>query len=154
MNLVMGPIGGAIIDKQGKSKNVALVASTAVLIFTIVVILLPKEPSLFKALLVVAVLITGFAYLNSTTVYTPFSEAKIPVSYVGTAIGIASAMGYSTDAWLFNVCGHMLDKYGDIAGYTFIFTMEAFGAVVMIVCTLLLAREYKKINAEKAEPQK
>lgn len=71
---------------------------------------------------------------------------------MGTVLGIASALGYSTDAWIYNVCGGWVDRYGNDA-YNLIFILQAVGAVVMIVSGLLLARLYKKAQAKEASAE-
>lgn len=152
MNMIFGPIGGYFIDRNGgRSTPVVMFGGIATLIFTLIIVFMPKRPDLFVPFLCVAILVTTSSYLNSSALYTPVTEARIPVAYVGTVLGFASTLGYSTDAWLYNVCGHWIDNYGDTA-YNFIFIMQAFGAVVMIVSGLLLARLYKKVQA--GEPAK
>ena len=76
------------------------------------------------------------------------TEARVPLKYVGTVLGFASTLGYSTDAWIYNVCGRWIDNYGDVA-YNYIFILQAFGAVVMIASGLLLAKLYKKAQVKE-----
>lgn len=152
MNMVFGPIGGYFIDKKGRSTPVVLFGSIATLIFTVTIVLLPKRAELFAPFLCIAILVTMSSYLNSSALYTPVTEARVPFAYVGTVLGIASTLGYSTDAWIYNVCGGWVDNYGTDA-YNFIFILQAFGAVVMIVSGLLLARLYKKVQANESKPE-
>ncbi len=150
MNMVFGPIGGYFIDKKGRSTPVVMFGSIATLIFTVAIVILPKRADLFAPFLCIAVLVTISSYLNSSALYTPVTEARVPFAYVGTVLGIASTLGYSTDAWIYNACGYWVDHYGDMA-YNFIFMLQAFGAVVMIASGLLLARLYKKKQSEEKE---
>lgn len=143
MNLVAGPIGGTIIDRLKTSTPVVIVGSIATLLFTVALILVPIKNEMVILLLIVCVLMLFSSYINSTALYTPVSEAKIPFAYVGTVLGIASAIGYSSDIWLYNVCGHWIDSYG-IHGYMYIWCLQGFGAVMMLICGLLLGRCYKK----------
>ena len=98
--------------------------------------------------LCVAILVTVSSYLNSSALYTPVTEARVPLKYVGTVLGFASTLGYSTDAWIYNVCGGWIDNYGDVA-YNYIFMLQAFGAAIMIISGILLAKLYKKAQAKE-----
>lgn len=149
MNMVFGPIGGYFIDRKGgRSTPIVMFGSVATLVFTVIIVLLPKQADLFAPFICIAILVTMSSYLNSSALYTPVTEARVPFAYVGTVLGIASALGYSTDAWIYNVCGHWVDTYGD-AAYNIIFVLQAFGAVVMIISGLLLARLYKKVQEKE-----
>ena len=150
VNMVFGPIGGYFIDKKGSSTPVVLFGGIATLIFTIAILLIPKEPDLFILFLGVAILVTVSSYLNSSALYTPVTEARVPFAYVGTVLGIASTIGYSTDIWIYNVCGNWLDNTGT-AAYNYIFILQAVGAAVMIISGILLARLYKKVQAKDAQ---
>lgn len=150
MNMIFGPIGGYFIDKAGRSTPVVLFGGIATLCFTILIVFIPKRPDLFMLFLCVAILVTVSSYLNSSALYTPVTEARVPLKYVGTVLGFASTLGYSTDAWIYNVCGRWIDNYGDVA-YNYIFILQAFGAVVMIASGLLLAKLYKKAQVKETK---
>lgn len=149
MNLVAGPIGGTIIDRLKSSTPVVIVGGIATLVFTIALIFVPVKSDMIILLMVVCVLLLFSSYINSTALYTPVTEAKIPFIYVGTVLGIASAIGYSSDIWLYNLCGHWIDSFG-IQGYTYIWCLQGAGAVMMLVCGILLGRCYKKAKEGKA----
>ena len=63
----------------------------------------------------------------------------------GTAMGITSAVGYSTDLWLYTLCGNWLDAYGN-AGYRNILLLYLAGLAVVVVCAFLLHRYEKSHN--------
>ena len=63
----------------------------------------------------------------------------------GTAMGITSAVGYSTDLWLYTLCGNWLDAYGN-AGYRNILLLYLAGLAVVVVCAILLHRYEKSHN--------
>lgn len=153
MNLVSGPIGGTLIDRFGRSTPVVMIGSIGTLIFTILLMIVPVRHGMITVLMVVCVILMLFSYVNSTALYTPVTEAKVSFARVGTVLGIASAIGYSSDIWLYNVCGHWLDRY-DMAGYQYIWMMQAFGAVLMLVMGLLLAKLYKKAKSVDLEISK
>lgn len=149
MNLVAGPIGGTMIDKFKSSTPVVIIGSIGTMIFTIALIFVPQSRDAIALLMGVCVILTLFSYVNSTALYTPVTEAKVPFKLVGTVLGIASAIGYSSDIWLYNLCGSWLDNYG-MDGYRNIWLLQCAGAVMMLIMGLFMARCYKKAKEENA----
>lgn len=149
MNLVAGPIGGFFIDRLKSSTKVVMVGGIGTLILTVVMMMIPQEKGMVTLLIAVCIILLLFSYVNSTALYTPVTEARVPFKYVGTVLGVASAIGYSSDIWLYNVCGAWLDSYGN-DGYRYIWIMQAAGAVLMIIMGLLLATTYRKAQGKEA----
>ena len=143
MNLVSGPIGGFFIDKLKSSTKVVMAGSLGTLVFTVVLMMVPQQHNMITQLMVTCVILLLFSYVNSTALYTPVTEAKVPFRYVGTVLGVASAIGYSSDIWLYNVCGSWLDAFGN-AGYKYIWMLQGGGAVMMMITGLLMAGLYRK----------
>ena len=143
MNLVSGPIGGFFIDKLKSSTKVVMAGSLGTLVFTVVLMMVPQQHNMITLLMVTCVILLLFSYVNSTALYTPVTEAKVPFRYVGTVLGVASAIGYSSDIWLYNVCGSLLDAFGN-AGYKYIWMLQGGGAVMMMITGLLMAGLYRK----------
>ncbi|MBS5334394.1 MAG: hypothetical protein DBY08_05745 [Clostridiales bacterium] len=143
MNLVSGPIGGFFIDKLKSSTKVVMAGSLGTLVFTVVLMMVPQQHNMITLLMVTCVILLLFSYVNSTALYTPVTEAKVPFRYVGTVLGVASAIGYSSDIWLYNVCGSWLDAFGN-AGYKYIWMLQGGGAVMMMITGLLMAGLYRK----------
>lgn len=145
VKMVSGPIGGAFRDKIGKSTPVVLVGAVGAIILSLIMAFLPSGPSMAVPFMIVTVLVVFFSGMTSPMLYTPVSEAKIPLKYTGTILGVASAIGYSADIWLYSLCGGWLDKFGDSA-YSYIYMLMALGGVLMFVMGLLLKTCYHKNN--------
>ncbi len=143
VKMFSGPLGGILRDKIGKSTPVALLGGAGAMIFSVILAFLPAGSSFALPVMIVAVIIVIFSGMTSPLLYTPVSEAKIPLKYSGTILGIASAIGYSADIWLYNLCGGWLDKMGDSA-YRYIYLLMAFGGLMMVVFALLLKTCYQK----------
>ena len=81
--------------------------------------------------------------------YAVSSEMMVPPQYAATTVGIAAALGFSPDIFLFPLAGYWLDNYG-ANGYRYLFTFQA---VVMAIGILgsLYALHYKKKVAAAAE---
>ena len=88
--------------------------------------------------------------LSRSCLYTPIPEAKVPFEITGTSMGIASAVGYSTDLWLYNLCGKWLDAKG-AAGYNNIFILLLAGLAIVLICAVLLHVYEKKNHCFESE---
>lgn len=157
VKMISGPIGGALRDKMGRSTPVVLLGGAGAAVLSLVMAFLPSGAGLAIPFMVLTVLVVFFSGMTSPLLYTPVTEAKIPMRYTGTILGIASAIGYSADIWLYSLCGGWLDKYADNPdkAYSYIYLLMAFGGVLMVVMGLLLKRCYKKakgVPGEEAAP--
>lgn len=147
VKMFSGPFGGNLRDKLGKSTPVVLIGGVGATIFSLVMAFIPGKESMAVPLMIMALVVVFFSGMNSPMLYTPVSEAKIPLKYTGTILGIASAIGYSADIWLYSLCGDWLDKFGDGA-YRYIYLLMAVGGLLMVVMGLLLKTCYPKNEEE------
>gem|GEM_PF-1852606 len=151
MLMIMSPVGGFIRDKVlgGRATPIALVGATGAMIFAVIINFIPKAAGLSYVVMGVAALVMMFTCLTSTCLYTPVAEGKVPIAMTGTVMGVASAIGYCSDIWLYNLCGRWLDKLGN-AGYANIWYFTAVGGLMMIVMALQLNKYYKKVRARES----
>jgi MFS family permease len=144
IKMFSGPLGGTIRDKIGRSTPVAIIGGAGAMVLSTVLAFIPGKESLAIPFMIITCLIVVFSGMTSPLLYTPVSEAKIPLKYTGTILGIASAIGYSADIWLYNVCGGWIDKFGEVSAYKYIYMLMAFGGLMMVIFALLLKTCYPK----------
>lgn len=143
--MVMSPLGGYIRDKMGgRSTPIVMTGGIGALIFSFVLAWIPMTASFAGVVMAISIMVLIFCALTSSCLYTPTSEGKVDLAITGTVLGIASAIGYSSDLWLYSLCGNWIDNMGN-AGYTYIWYLTAGGAAIMIITGALLKRCYKKI---------
>lgn len=135
--IIFSPIGGALIDKWGKTSKVLILTALGVVLTSAAMIAIPQSPS--ASILAIGIVLVFIAIMSSgrAGLYTPIPEANIPLEMTGTAMGIASAVGYSTDLWLYTLCGNWLDKHG-AAGYQYIMGLFIAGMVIVIASAVML----------------
>lgn len=150
--MFMSPFGGYIRDRLGgRATPVVMIGASGAFIFLIALALVPMEQALMYLVVALGFFILACTGFVSSCLYTPLTEAKVSIAYTGTIFGIASAVGYSTDLWLYNLCGTWIDNLGN-DGYTNIWYLTAGGAAIMLVTGSLLWKEYKKVrNADVTE---
>ena len=153
VKIVAAPIGGAIRDKKlgGSTPKLVWLATAGMAIFTAVLLLVPQRDSLVVVAVVVALLIIFCYRLNNSSESTVYYGLKrTPMHLMGTIIGLASVIGYSSDLWLPRTIGSILDSNGT-GGYKYVF-MIMLGAMVMnsIFGFIMYRMSKKEQAAEKA----
>lgn len=81
-------------------------------------------------------------------VYSIATETRIPIIAMGTAVGIASVIGYTPDFFMATLFGTWLDNYGN-AGYNYIFIFLASVCVIGAIASIYIRK--KAVAAQKTE---
>lgn len=148
---VMSPFGGYLRDRiGGRTTPIAMVGSTGALVFSLILGFIPEMMVPSTMIFTIAAVILIFNSATTSALYTPTAEGKVPIVFTGTVLGIASAIGYSSDIWLYTLCGNWLDNMGN-AGYRNIWFLTAAGAALMAAMGLMLYRQYKKAGLSETE---
>jgi nitrate/nitrite transporter NarK len=143
---VLTPVSGMIADKVVKSTSKWFIALFLILAVLFVGILfIPAGASvafvsfysLFPGLFALALYGINFSIA---------AETRIPAAVMGTAVGIASIIGYAPDFFLATMFGSWLDKIGSDA-YRLIFTFLAVNCMVGFVAALIVWLRAKKSPA-------
>lgn len=150
MRILVCGVGGLLLDKLRTPKFLIICSIVGA------VILLPInfiEQSNSSMMIAIIICLAFIAVLNMSRsgMYTPIPEAKMPMAITGTAMGICSAIGYSSDLWLYSLCGKWLDQYGN-DGFRYVIYLIIASLALVVVCSLLLHAYEKKHNvfAEEA----
>jgi hypothetical protein len=67
-------------------------------------------------------------------------EARIPLSYTGTAVGIVSTIGYTPDVFSGPLMGYLLDRSPGASGHYHWFGVVAAFALLGLLATLALRK--------------
>lgn len=142
--LVAAPLGGILADKVFKSTLGWFRFGGFILAVSIVLIILVgiEAPAMLVAVLT---LIPGlFSMCLYGVMFSTMHEINIPLKVAGTAIGVASIVGYLPDMFLNTIFGNILDKSSGAGGYFQIFgILAAFCVIVVVVCSYLYAKNVK-----------
>lgn len=137
VRIILSPLGGAVRDKVGSSAPLLIVGLSTTIVLGLGFQFVPQNPTYFIVFIVLSLAFCACIFLMNSSTFTIPSEAKVPIKMTGTMWGIVSAVSYSTDLWLFKLCGMWLDKLGT-AGYYRIFLLMTGGAVLALVSTIFL----------------
>ena len=143
--LVAAPLGGWLADKVFHSTLKWFVIGSGFLGVSMLLVVL-VGPSANPLLIALLTLIPGlFSMCLYGIMFSTMHEVNIPIKVGGTAIAIASIIGYLPDMFLQTYFGGLLDTHGN-AGYNMIFLILAsFCVITAIICGIL----YKKFHGLK-----
>lgn len=149
VRIILSPLGGLLLDKCRTPKFLILVC-IAIGITIVGLLFVPHQESSKTIAVILSIVLISVIALGRSGLYTPIPEAKVPFEITGTSMGIASAVGYSTDLWLYNLCGKWLDTKG-ADGYNNIFILLIVGLGIVVVCAVLLHVYEKKNHCFESE---
>lgn len=147
--IIFAPVSGALISKANSTAVVMRVLIIMGAIIALFIALVPREPAYLVIAIIAFIVLVAVYQMSVTGWVTPISECNIPDHMKGTAWGIMSAVLFSSDAFVYLLCGSWLDKYGPEKGYTMIYLLFAavFAAgIVMSTIAIRLARKRKAIE--------
>lgn len=140
---VLSPISGFMADRVVKSTSKWFMFLFGVLAALFIgVMFIPS--SVGTGLISLYSLLPGlFGLALYGIVFSVASEARIPARVMGTAVGIASIIGYAPDFFMATMFGSWLDQFGS-KGYNYIFIFLAITCVVGLVASGYIFARLKK----------
>jgi len=145
---ILAPVSGIIADKVFHSTSrwfMILFTILALLYFGVLAI--PSTASV--TLVSYYTLLPGlFGLALYGIMFSIASETRIPALVMGTAVGIASVIGYSPDFFMWTLFGSWLDNYGG-GGYAYVFMYLGFVSVIGVVASFYIRR--RAVSAQKLE---
>ena len=128
---------GIIADKVGSSVKVIKITAYAIGVSCLAFIFTPKAPEMITMAILSMFFFTIFSTGVRGAYFAQIDEAKLPIEYMGTIVGIISVIAFLPDAFYYTVMGHLIDRYshaGNVAlGYQIVFGISAFFAVMAII---------------------
>ena len=74
-----------------------------------------------------------------------FEEARVPVAFTGSAVGLVSVIGYTPDVFAGPMMGYLLDRSPGALGHQHVFAVVAGFAALGLLAALLFGREARKL---------
>ena len=144
--MICNPCGGWFRDMKLGGSTPKLVWITTVLVFIVAgaLLFLPQTESMAVPATILALVLVSIFRFNSSSESTTFRVLKkIPMSMLGSIMGLGYMIAYSSDMWLPSVIGNILDKNG-VKGYNFVFLIMVLGMALASICAYILHRMAKR----------
>ena len=137
-----GIAGGFLADKLHSRIKVIIGGCAGLILSFGAYILLPGEASLLSAVIVNFFIGLTFIYAVRSKYFAVHDDAKIPLHLSGRVSGIASALGYMPDMFMYTLVGSWMDSFGR-TGYNMTWAYAMVAAALCIVLTFILSKVVK-----------
>ncbi len=130
---------GFIADRVGVSRTTAW--SFALMVLGSLAIALGTPYLGVQWLLLVTVVGTSAGVMALRGIYFAlFGEARVPLAFTGSAVGVVSVIGYTPDVFMGPAMGFLLDRSPGALGHQHVFGMVAIFGVIGLLSTLVFQR--------------
>jgi len=148
--LLLAPVGGLIADKLFKNtaKWLAFILTVIGILFLGMLLFGQSANASFS--IFYSLLIGALCMMMYGTIFSMMSGAGIARKFTGTAIGIASIVGYLPDSFYSAMFGTWLDRYGGATGYPMIFSFLGVTAILGAILAVVVLKLNKR-SGEKLE---
>ncbi|MBR0599150.1 MFS transporter [Sinanaerobacter chloroacetimidivorans] len=148
---ILAPVSGILADKVFKSTSKWFMFLFIILAALFAGVLMIPEGTGVVFVSIYTLLPGMFGLALYGVVFSIANETRIPAAVMGTAVGIASIIGYTPDFFMATMFGTWLDNHG-AGGYNYIFIFLAFVCLVGCVASFFVRRRAKLVqDAEAAE---
>ena len=148
LKILGGPVGGVIADKLHSPSKLAIGCYIIMAAVVIYIANAKGGSELITILTVLSLVLATVCFMARGTMWATIGEAEIPPEISGTAISVASIIGFNIpDTFLPPLLGSWLDKYGN-TGYEYIFNFLIGLCVVGVIAALAMVLSNKR-SADK-----
>lgn len=140
---VGGIAGGFLADKLHSRIKVIAGGCILLAISFGLFIILPVKASLVGAVIVNFIFGLVFIYAVRSQYFAVHDDAGIPLEMSGRVSGIASALGYTPDIFMYTLVGSWMDNYG-ANGFKMTWAYAVVASLLCVVMAFVLSRVIKK----------
>lgn len=140
---------GFLGDRFGASRMI-LCSFGAVLLGSLAIAFGLLEQGIYWMLVCVVAGTSAGIYALRGVYFALFQEAKVPIAFTGSAIGLVSVIGYSPDIFTGPLFGYLLDRSPGALGHQHLFGVVAAFAVVGMMATFVFQRVIGKGDQRSA----
>lgn len=153
LKIVGGPLGGLLADKKLKSSSKYLKYSFALVVIVLGSFLFLPHHSMNVYIGMAMTLFVGAIIFSQRAIFfAPVGELGIPEEISGSAMAMASFIGYAPGMFAYALYGAILDHFKGITGYKIVFgVMIAFAVIGFFLSSYLVKIIEKKKSEAKEE---
>lgn len=140
---VGGILGGFLADKLHSRIKVIVGGCVLLAVSFGLFIVLPVNASLVMAVIINFFFGLIFIYAVRSQYFAVHDDAGIPMEMSGRVSGIASALGYTPDIFMYTLLGSWMDNYG-AAGFKMTWAYAVVMSLLCVVMAIVLSKIIKK----------
>lgn len=147
MKIVAGPLSVVLMSTailKSSPTRLCVVTGFLSIMGLIVTFFIPGNASMLPLVMGGAIILSLFALLGKAQNFACTGETGVDPRIFGTMTGVVSIVGYSSDVWLYVVCGKWQENLEPVAAYRNIHALAIAGCVLMIISGLILLAKLRK----------
>ncbi len=121
LQTIGGPASGMLSDKIGSPTKVIIAAFAIAAVCMVLFLVIPARISNLNLVAINMVVLGLAVFALRGNYYATFAESDIPKYMTGSAIGVASFVGFLPEAFTYPMIGYWLDHNPGLAGYKITF---------------------------------
>lgn len=133
-------LGAGLLADRFRGSNVIIGCFAMLAVSNIAVVWLAGDASTAWLLLAAVASTSAAVYALRGVYFAVFEEAKVPLEFTGSAVGIVSVVGYTPDIFMGPLMGYILDRHPGAHGHQDLFLFLAGSAVVGLLATVAFQR--------------
>lgn len=141
IRFIGAPLGGMFGDRMKSVTKALVIAYAGAIGVALAVIFLPPGTAI-AILVTLSLLLSVFAYIGRANMFAVPTEVRSPEKFAAITGGVACAIGFSPDLFVFQLFGSWIDKFGN-TGYHYIF-MYLIGIMALGLVNAILLFRFKK----------
>ena len=130
---------GLIADRIGTSRATAL-SFGIVIVGSLSIALGALQPDAHWMIVATVIGASTGIYALRGIYFALFGEARVPLAFTGSAVGVVSVIGFTPDVFMGPTMGFLLDRSPGTLGHQHVFAMVAIFGVIGLVSTLLFQK--------------
>ncbi len=140
---------GLLADRIGTSKATAL--SFGILIVgSLSIAFGALQPDAHWMIVAVVIGTSTGIYALRGIYFALFGEARVPLAFTGSAVGVVSVIGYTPDVFMGPAMGFLLDRSPGTLGHQHVFAMVAIFGVIGLLSTLVFQRITRNVRPSRS----
>lgn len=136
-----GIVAGFVADRLSRAK-VIVGGSIGMALSFVLYIFIPVQGGLLGAIIFNFFFGLFFIYAVRSQYFAIHDDAGIPLRLSGRVSGIASALGYAPDLFMYTMVGNWMDSYGH-TGYNMTWIYAVVMAILCAILTIILTKTVK-----------
>ena len=133
-------IGAGLLADRSRAARVTALSFGVLIAGSLAIALGALQPGIHWMLVATVAGTSVGIYAVRGIYYALFEEARVPLIFTGSAVGLVSVIGYTPDIFMGPLTGYLLDRSTGALGHQHVFGVVAAFAAVGLVSTLLFQR--------------
>ena len=133
-------VGAGLLADYLSASKMVVISFAIIIIGSLIIAFGVLQPGMYWMLIMTIAGTSVGIYALRGIYFALFEEARIPLAFTGSAVGIVSVIGYTPDIFMGPLMGYLIDRSPGALGHQHVFAVVATFALIGLVATLFFQR--------------